>query len=233
MCMTMSAATSREGSRCSRKGAAQLEPCLQAMHQQALWYTQYGLMAGSVFEEILEDLRAAGLSQEAAVVDLIMYNRTAVGVTFESFGPCPPKPGISPGPAADGRAYAGTVPNVQCLVVSACRYVLPEAPRTKQLPRYIQSVHGRQCRTLQPDGLSLACCQPAGASHMLHRAAPPSTAPPGPGVPSHLGASLPGTPPARRRSTPGPSEHARLSCLPVTAAHKVGAGKESAVSEPA
>ena len=67
---------------------------VQAMHQQALWYTQYGLMVGSVFEEILEDLREAGLSQEASVVDQIMYNRTAVGVRFESLGPCPTNPGV-------------------------------------------------------------------------------------------------------------------------------------------
>ena len=123
--MTRSTAFSQEVGHCLRKVDAQLEPCLQAMHQQALWYTQYGLMAGSVFEEVLEDLRAAGLSQEAAVVDLIMFDRTAVGVTFQSSSPCPPKPGrpcwVHGRPPVSGHAHAGTGTNLQCLG-GVCRH---------------------------------------------------------------------------------------------------------------
>lgn len=34
----------------------------------ARWYTQFGLMAGTVFREVLDDLRREGLAEEAGAV---------------------------------------------------------------------------------------------------------------------------------------------------------------------
>jgi hypothetical protein len=41
---------------------------VQAMWTVARWYTQFGLMAGTVFREVLRDLQVEGLDEEAALV---------------------------------------------------------------------------------------------------------------------------------------------------------------------
>lgn len=63
--------------------------CAQAMWSVARWYTQFGLMAGWVFREVLHDLELEGLHDEAASVrgsspDLSAALRIAFGqiVTF-------------------------------------------------------------------------------------------------------------------------------------------------------
>lgn len=38
------------------------------MWSVAKWYTQFGLMAGTVFREVLRDLELEGLHEDAAVV---------------------------------------------------------------------------------------------------------------------------------------------------------------------
>lgn len=43
-------------------------PFAQAMWELARWYTQFGLMAGTVFREVLADLRAEQLHDEADAV---------------------------------------------------------------------------------------------------------------------------------------------------------------------
>ena len=57
------------------------------------WYSQMGLMVGSVFRELLRDL----IDEEhplAPAVRGIMFNRTAVGVTYFSSNACKPGPGV-------------------------------------------------------------------------------------------------------------------------------------------
>ncbi|KAK9810984.1 hypothetical protein WJX73_003381 [Symbiochloris irregularis] len=66
---------------------------IMGMWQQARWYTQFGLMAGTVFREVLTDAWLEGLIAEAAAIHDIMYNRTNVGVTYHSGAPCPEPPG--------------------------------------------------------------------------------------------------------------------------------------------
>jgi hypothetical protein len=55
------------------------------MWQQARWYSQQGLMAGSVFKAVLDDLIAEKHPLASAVRE-ILYNRTMVGVTYYSAG---------------------------------------------------------------------------------------------------------------------------------------------------
>ena len=55
------------------------------------WYSQMGLMVGTVFLELLRDLHDESHPQARAVRD-IMYNRTAVGVTYFSSAACKPGP---------------------------------------------------------------------------------------------------------------------------------------------
>ena len=43
--------------------------CAQAMWAVARWYTQFGLMAGTVFREVLADLRAEQMQPEADMVE--------------------------------------------------------------------------------------------------------------------------------------------------------------------
>ena len=57
------------------------------MWKQARWYSQQGLMAGSVFKDVLEDL-IAEQHPLADTVHSIMYNRSMVGVTYYSAGAC-------------------------------------------------------------------------------------------------------------------------------------------------
>ncbi|CAL8460615.1 g144 [Coccomyxa elongata] len=66
---------------------------IKGMWSVAKWYTQFGLMAGSVFRDVLRDLELEGLHEDAAMVRGIMYNRTAVGFTYNSSLPCPLPPG--------------------------------------------------------------------------------------------------------------------------------------------
>ena len=40
----------------------------QAMWQVAQWYTQFGLMAGTVFREVLRDAQLEGMHAEAAAI---------------------------------------------------------------------------------------------------------------------------------------------------------------------
>ena len=60
---------------------------IAGMWQQARWYSQQGLMVGSVFKAILQDLIAEKHPLAKTVRD-IMYNRTLVGVTYYSPGSC-------------------------------------------------------------------------------------------------------------------------------------------------
>lgn len=55
------------------------------------WYSQMGLMVGTVFLELLRDLHDEG-HPLAGVVRDIMFNRTAVGVTYYSSAACKPGP---------------------------------------------------------------------------------------------------------------------------------------------
>lgn len=55
------------------------------------WYSQMGLMVGTVFLELLRDLHDESHPQARAVRD-IMYNRTVVGVTYYSSAACKPGP---------------------------------------------------------------------------------------------------------------------------------------------
>ena len=55
------------------------------------WYSQMGLMVGSVFLELLRDLKSEAHPLANAVRD-IMFNRTAVGVTYYSSAACKPGP---------------------------------------------------------------------------------------------------------------------------------------------
>ena len=55
------------------------------------WYSQMGLMVGSVFAELLRDLQHEAHPLAADVRD-IMFNRTAVGVTYYSSAACKPGP---------------------------------------------------------------------------------------------------------------------------------------------
>ena len=57
------------------------------MWEQARWYSQQGLMVGSVFKDVLADLEAEHHPLAPAVRE-IMYNRTMVGVTYYSAGAC-------------------------------------------------------------------------------------------------------------------------------------------------
>ena len=54
---------------------------------QARWYSQQGLMAGSVFKAVLEDLEAEKHPLAKSVRN-IMRNRTLVGVTYYSANSC-------------------------------------------------------------------------------------------------------------------------------------------------
>jgi hypothetical protein len=60
---------------------------ITAMWQQARWYSQQGLMAGSVFKAVLEDLIAEQHPLAPAVREILL-NRTMVGVTYYSAGSC-------------------------------------------------------------------------------------------------------------------------------------------------
>ena len=55
------------------------------------WYAQMGLMVGSVFREVLRDLEGED-HPLAPAVRAVMYNRTAVGVTYYSSAACKPGP---------------------------------------------------------------------------------------------------------------------------------------------
>eukprot|EP00729_Bicosta_minor_P005253 gene5253-10386_t len=56
------------------------------MWSQARWYSQQGLMVGSVFKDVLADLVAVAHPLTQAVVE-VMANRTLVGVTFYGSAP--------------------------------------------------------------------------------------------------------------------------------------------------
>jgi hypothetical protein len=60
---------------------------ITAMWEQARWYSQQGLMAGSVFKAVLEDL-IAEQHPLAPTVREILYNRTMKGVIYYSAGSC-------------------------------------------------------------------------------------------------------------------------------------------------
>ena len=62
-----------------------------------LWYMQQGLMAGSVWLDVLQDARLEGLDTEADRIEEIMGNRTlpGKGIVFYSSAVCP-KPSNSP-----------------------------------------------------------------------------------------------------------------------------------------
>ena len=60
---------------------------ITGMWEQARWYSQQGLMAGSVFKAVLEDLVAEKHPLAKQVRD-ILHNRTLVGVTYYSPGSC-------------------------------------------------------------------------------------------------------------------------------------------------
>ncbi|MBS1016088.1 DUF5695 domain-containing protein [Acetobacter persici] len=51
---------------------------MTAMMQQAPYYTQYGLMEGDVFVEILRDLKRENLTEEAGVIETLMKKRETV-----------------------------------------------------------------------------------------------------------------------------------------------------------
>ncbi|EIE25381.1 hypothetical protein COCSUDRAFT_61600 [Coccomyxa subellipsoidea C-169] len=76
---------------------------IKGMWTVAKWYTQFGLMAGTVFREVLRDLELEGLHEDAAMVRDIMHNRTAVGFVYNSSSPCPEPPG----PCSCSQAASG------------------------------------------------------------------------------------------------------------------------------
>lgn len=61
------------------------------MWDRALWYSQMGLMVGSVFQDVLADLQTEGHPLAPKVAE-IMRNRTLVGVSYPSSAPCHPGP---------------------------------------------------------------------------------------------------------------------------------------------
>ena len=59
---------------------------IMGMWSQARWYSQQGLMVGSVFKDVLADLVAAS-HPLASAVEEVMANRTLTGVTFYGSAP--------------------------------------------------------------------------------------------------------------------------------------------------
>ena len=49
---------------------------LQAMWKVAKWYCQQGLMAGTVFREVLIDLQREGLSEDAQLIEGMLWERS-------------------------------------------------------------------------------------------------------------------------------------------------------------